>query len=125
MSHDIVSDTLNKMMNAKKAGKHSVTTAHHSKLLLSILAIGKLKGYIRDYRMNGAQLEIEFTERLNACKAIKPRYLVRANDIMKYVRRYLPARNMGVVILSTSDGLVTHQTAIETSKGGSIIAYFY
>ena len=125
MSQDIVADALNQIMNAKKASKSSVTLERHSKLLLSVLAIGKLKGYIKDYRVNGRMLEVEIEERLNACKAIKPRYLVRANEIMKYVRRYLPSRNMGVVIVSTSSGLMTHQTAIEKNIGGSVIAYLY
>jgi ribosomal protein S8 len=125
MSQDIVSDALNQIMNAKRAGKRAVSLNHHSKLLLSVLAIGKLRGYIRDYRITGTKLEIEFDDSLNDCRAIKPRYLVRAKNLMKYVRRYLPARNMGFVIISTGEGLITHHTAVEKNLGGSIIAYFY
>lgn len=125
MSHDVVSDTLNQIMNAKKAGKHTISMKAHSKFLLSVLAIGKLRGYIRDYRVNGNVLEVESTDMLNMCKAIKPRYLVKAGEVMKYVRRYLPARNMGIVIISTSEGIMTHHTAVEKNLGGSIIAYFY
>ena len=125
MSHDVVADALNKMMNAHKAGKESVVVRVHSKLLLSILALGKLRGYVSDYKVDGREMKIEIGSKFNACKSVKPRYLVKSKDIMKYVRRYLPARDMGVLIISTSQGLMTHHSAIEKNIGGSIVAYFY
>lgn len=125
MSQDIVADTLNQVMNAKKAGKSEVTVKRHSKFLISILAIGKLKGYIKEYSVDGRNLKIHLGHKLNKCLAVKPRYLVRVDEIMKYARRYLPSRDMGVVIVSTDKGLMTHHTAIENNIGGSIIAYFY
>lgn len=125
MSHDIVADVLNEIMNAKRAGIRQIKVKHHSKFLLSILSIGTLRNYIKSFHVNGKELEIELGDKLNACLAIKPRYMVTADEIMKYVRRYLPSRNMGIVIVSTSQGLMTHHTAIEKNVGGSIIAYFY
>lgn len=125
MSQDIVSDGLNQIMNAKKAGKEKVTLSIHSKVLLSVLAIGKLRSYIKNYEIVGKELSVEIGEKFNACKAIKPRYLVKSKELAKYVKRYLPARDMGILIISTNKGLVTHQTAIEQGIGGSIIAYFY
>lgn len=125
MSQDIVADTLNQIMNAKRAGHTSVSVKKHSKFLTSVLSIGKLKGYIKDFRVNGRNLDIELGATLNSCLAVKPRHLVRADEIMKYVRRYLPSRHMGFVVISTSEGLMTHHTAIEKGIGGSIIAYFY
>jgi ribosomal protein S8 len=124
MSQDTVADALNQIMNAKKASKNSVVVKKYSKVLVGILAIGKLKNYIKDYKIDGNNLEIEFGK-LNACKAVKPRYLVKAKDIDKYVRRYLPARDMGIVVVSTSQGLMTHQTALGKNLGGSVVAYFY
>ncbi|MBS3081472.1 30S ribosomal protein S8 [Candidatus Pacearchaeota archaeon] len=124
MSQDIVSDGLNRIMNAKNAGHSSVTLKHHSKFLQNILAIGKLKEYISEYSLTPKGLVIKFGK-LNKCVAVKPRYIVKVNDIDKYVRRYLPARGIGIIIVSTSKGLVTHQTALDKNLGGSIIAYFY
>ena len=59
------------------------------------------------------------------CKAIKPRYMVSVSEIEKYEKRYLPAKNFGIIIISTSQGLMTHQTAIDKNIGGSLIAYIY
>ena len=124
MSQDIVSDALNKMLNARKAGKTSLTVRRHSKFLLSILAIAKLKGYVKSYKVTDSILTIEFGN-INGCQAIKPRFIVKVADIDKYVTRYLPAKNLGIIIISTSQGLMTHQTAQDKNIGGGLIAYIY
>lgn len=124
MSQDIVADTLNQMMNAMRAGKEELVVKHHSRFLLSVLAIAKLKGYVKDYRTNGTKLKIKLAV-LNGCKAIKPRFMVPVDQIEKYVKRYLPAKNIGVIIITTSQGLMTHQTALDKNIGGSLIAYLY
>ena len=124
MSQDIISDGLNQIMNAKVAGQINVTLRNHSKFLQNILAIGKLKGYISEYSVTPKGLFVEF-KTLHKCKAVNPRYVVKVKDIDKYMRRYLPARGMGILVISTSNGLITHQTAIDKKIGGSIIAYFY
>ena len=124
MSHDTVSDALNQIMNAKKSGKSEVILKNHSKFLLNVLAIGKLKKYIAEYNVADGGVRVVFGS-LHFCKAIKPRYLVKSITIDKYIRRYLPARGMGILIISTSHGLMTHQTALDKKLGGSLIAYFY
>ncbi len=124
MSQDILADTLNQIMNALRAGKKELEVKRQSKFLLSVLAIAKLKGYIKNYSVKEKSLKIELGS-LNGCNAIKPRFIVKSNMIERYVKRYLPSRNIGVIIVSTSKGLMTHQTALEKKLGGSLIAYFY
>jgi ribosomal protein S8 len=124
MSQDLVADALNQMTNALKARKSEVVLKRHSKLMLSILALAKLKGYIKNYSVNGTQLNVEF-DKLNNCGAIKPRLHVKVKDINKYISRYLPAKGIGIIIVSTSKGLMAHQTAEELNLGGSLMAYFY
>ena len=124
MSQDVIADALNKILNAAKAGKTVVSINRHSKLLLSVLAIAKLKDYLKNYRVENNVLNVEISK-LNFCKAIKPRFVVQVDEIEKYVKRYLPAREMGAIIISTSQGLMTHTTAQEKNIGGSLIAYFY
>jgi len=124
MSQDIIADALNNMINAKKAGKTSVSVTHHSKMLLSILAIAKLKGYVKAYKLDSNVLTIEFGK-LNNCNAIKPRLVVQSSDIERYVKRYLPAKEIGVIVISTNQGIMTHQTAQDKNLGGNLIAFFY
>jgi len=123
MSQDTLSDILNQIMNARRAKKTSIVTTRNSKLLIEVLNIMKQYGYI-DYELNERKLTITIKE-ISKCNAIKPRYTVGKKDIEKYIRRFLPARNFGYVLLSTSKGLMTHQEAQEKNIGGSLIAYFY
>lgn len=124
MSQDVVSDALNKILNAKRAGITNIVITRYSKLLLSVLAIAKLKGYVKSYKTEDNTLNVELGN-ITGCRAIKPRFLVKVGDIDKYVTRYLPAKNLGIIIISTSQGLMTHQTAQDKNVGGSLVAYIY
>jgi len=126
MSHDIVADALNMIRNAKRARKEIIKINRISNLLIEILKIMKQKGVIKKYKIDSKSNEIEVTiGTLLDCKAIKPRFSVDVSQIEKYRRRYLPARNIGTVIISTNKGLMTHEEAQEEGKGGCLIAYFY
>lgn len=126
MSQDVVSDGLNMIRNAKKAGKEVVKIKRISNLLIEILKIMKQKGAVKRYKINSKEKALEVTiGDLFECKAIKPRFSVNKNQIEKYKRRYLPARDIGTVIVSTNKGLMTHDEAQEEQTGGCLVAYFY
>ena len=126
MAQDIVSDALNMIRNAKKAGKDTVKINRISNLLIEVLKIMKQKGAIKKYKIESKEKSLEVSiGNLYECKAIKPRFTVRKDQIERYRRRYLPARNMGTVIISTNKGLITHEEAQEENVGGCLIAYFY
>lgn len=126
MSHDVVADALNMIKNAKKSGKESVKINRISNLFIEILKIMKQKGAIKKYKIDGKEKSVEVTiGDLEECRAIKPRFTVDKTQIEKYRRRYLPSRNIGIVILSTNKGLITHEEAQEEKIGGCLIAYFY
>ena len=120
---EIVTNALNCIMNAVKARK-TICKVASSKLLVAILSIMKKEGYIKDYAAEGHKVAIELSE-VNECRAIKPRFNVAVEDYDKYIRRFLPARDFGVLIVSTSKGLMTHKEAIEKNIGGSLIAYCF
>lgn len=127
MSQDIVSDALNRIMNAKRVGKTEVSIKRISKLLLNLLEIMKKKGHITFELIEDDKkpsVNVKFVK-LNLCKSIKPRYNVEVADIDKYLRRFLPSRNFGTIIISTNQGLLTQEEAYEKKIGGSLIAYFY
>ena len=126
MSQDIVADALNMIRNAKKAGKENVKIMRISNLLIEILKIMKQKGAITRYKIDGKKKAIELViGDLFECRAIKPRFSVDKTQIEKYRRRYLPARNIGTIIVSTNQGLMTHEEAQEEQTGGCLVAYFY
>jgi len=126
MSQDVVADALNQIMNSKRAGKKEVEVKRYSNLLLRVLDIAKKQNYIGGYIVNEKEkkLKIKIGE-LNKCGAIKPRFNVSVEEIERYMRRFLPARDFGIIIISSSKGLVTQKEAYEKNVGGALIAYFY
>ena|SRR3989338_255901 len=126
MSQDTVADALNMIRNSQKAGKKTVKVKIISTLLIRILKIMREKDAIKSYKLSGKDKSIEINlGELIDCKAIKPRYTVDVNQIEKYMRRYLPARGVGTLIISTDKGIITHEEALEKNIGGCLIAYFY
>lgn len=126
MSQDLVSDTLNNIMNAKGARKKDVAVKRYSKLLLNLLGIMKERGYIEGYKINETEKSVEIKlGKMNRCNSVKPRFYVSVKTMEKYIRRYLPAKDFGILVISTDKGLITHDEAIEKNIGGSLIAYIF
>ncbi len=123
MSQDITADCLNMIMNAKKANKSELEVSSISGFLVSVLELAKKHKYI-DFKKDKNKIKI-IIKNLNSCQAIKPRFNVSVKDIDKYSRRYLPARNLGMLLISTSQGLMTQEDALKNNIGGSLVAYFY
>jgi len=125
MSQDIVSDGLNQIMNAKRVEKRELTIRKYSKVLLGLFEMMKEKGHI-DYEVDEEAKTVSVKIiKLNECKAIKPRYYVGVGGIDKYLRRFLPSRNFGSLVISTNKGLLDHKESVKNNLGGSVVAYFY
>ena len=126
MSHDVVADGLNMIRNAKQAKKENVKIMRISNALVEVLKIMKQEGAIKKYKIDAKEKSLSVTiGDLNECKAIKPRFSCNKNQIEKYRRRYLPARNLGIMVISTNKGMITHKEAQEEQIGGCLVAYFY
>ncbi len=119
-----MADALNQIMNALRARKKSVVLHRYTNLLLSVLALAKLYRYISSYSLEEKKLTITFGK-LHGCNAIKPRFIVKRDDYDKYVKRYLPAKDIGILVVSSSSGIMTHHTAEENGKGGCLLAFFF
>ena len=128
MSQDIIADALTQLMNAKRIGKKNVILSRPSKLLVKLLEMMKESGHVEfEAKEDDEGKKSIFVQilKLNKCQAVKPRYYVSVSDIEKYLRRFLPSRNFGTLVVSTSKGLMTHQEADKNKLGGALIAYFY
>ncbi len=126
MSQDIVSDALNMIRNTVKARKETLEINRISGLLIEVFKIMKQKGAIKRYKIDSKKKTAEVDiGKIFECRAIKPRFTVKKDQIEKYRRRFLPARDIGTIIISTNKGLITHEEAMEQGVGGSLIAYFY
>lgn len=127
--HDTLSLALSNVMNAEKIGRGFCTAKPFSKLLKDALTIMQDKGYLGAFEIiedgKGKIVKINLIGKINKCGAIKPRFSVRKDEFEKFEKRYLPAKDFGLLIVSTSKGLMTHIDAKEKKMGGKLIAYVY
>ena len=121
MSQDIVADGLNEIMNAKRIEKRELVIKRYSKVLLNLFEMMKAKGHI-DFEVDvEAKTVTVKIVKLNECKAVKPRYYVSASGVDRYLRRFLPSRNFGSLIISTNQGLLNHKDMLCKKSKASIL----
>lgn len=128
-NNDSLASCLSKVNNAEKVSKNEVVIYGASKIINKVLEILQKNNYLgkikNEQNTKGGKIIIELIHHINVCGAIKPRFKVKAGEIEKFEQRFLPARNFGVLIMSTSRGLVTNYEAKEKKTGGRLIAYCY
>jgi len=126
---DPIADALIAIKNSDNAAKRECMYRPASKLLGKILKVMQEKGYISSFEFvedgRDGIYKVGLLGKINECKAIKPRYAVKKNKFEKFEKRYLPARDVGIIIVSTPGGVFTHKEAREKGLGGRLIAYVY
>ena len=126
--NDPLSNILSHLLNCEKIGKKECIVNISSRLIKKVLQIMKDNKYIGDFEETGIikkSLKINLIGNLNKCGVIKPRYSVKKDDIEKYEKRFLPAKDFGIIIISTNKGLMTHYELKEKDIGGVLISYVY
>ena len=128
MLHDPLADMMSTIKNAERVGKNSCVT-RASNVVKSILQIMQEQGYVGAFEFiddgRGGKFKIELRGKIIDCNVIKPRYSVKVDEFEKWEKRYLPAREFGLLILSTSKGIIGHKKAKQTKTGGKLLAYVY
>ncbi len=128
MKHDPLSDMFNIIKNAEKAGK-SGCTVPFSNLAKSILKLMQEHKYIGSFEFiddgKGGNFRVELLGRINLCNSVKPRFSVQVKEFIKWEKRYLPAENVGMLILTTSKGVVDQKKAKEIKEGGKLLGFVY
>src|SRR3989344_115216 len=127
MLNDPLAAALTKILNAERVGKKEIELTKVSKIIKKVLDIMKDHRYIGMYEETneGRSLKVNLLGNLNKCGVIKPRFSTKYHSIEKWEKRYLPAKDFGIILVSTSNGLVTHHRAKELKSGGKLVAYCY
>ncbi|MDF2957829.1 MAG: Ribosomal protein S8 [Candidatus Alkanophagales archaeon MCA70_species_1] len=127
--NDPLADALSAIKNAERVGKKECIVKPASKLIGNVLKIMKEEGYIEEFEFiddgKAGIFKVKLKGRINNCNAIKPRFPVKKDEFEKWERRFLPARDFGILIVTTSKGVMTHREAKEVGVGGSLLAFVY
>lgn len=129
MMNDILAATLSNILNQEKIGKKECLVHPSSKVITKVLTLLNKYRYIGKYEeetsAKGGVLKVHLIGKINKVGAIKPRYSVSVATIEKFEKRYLPAKGMGILLISTAKGIITHEEAKKEHIGGKLIAYCY
>lgn len=129
MNNDPLASALSAILNYEKVGKKEIVLTPVSNILLGVLKILNANQYVGVHESitdaRGGFIKLNLLGNINKCGVIKPRFSVGWKDFAKFEKRYLPAKGMGIIIISTPRGLMTLEEAKENKIGGKLIAYCY
>ena len=129
MLNDPIANVMSSVMTYEGSGKRELLIHPISKLMRKVLSILQEHKYVGDLedlsegRCGFAKLHL--LGNINKCGVIKPRYSVKNNEFEKFERRYLPAKDFGILLVSTPKGIMTHYDAKSKKTGGKLLAYCY
>jgi len=128
MKHDPLADVFSALKNIEAIGRKECQVSN-SKIIRSVLKVIKDNKYIGDTEViedgSGGKIKVKLVGRINNCNVIKPSYSVKKTEFIKFEKRYLPAQNVGILILTTSKGIMDQKEAARTGTGGRLLGYVY
>lgn len=126
---DTLANGLTTIMNNEMRRKRECVINTASKLLGRVLRVMQLNSYIGEFEFvddgRSGKFRVQLLGRINKCGAIKPRIPVSFREIENWEKRFLPSRDIGVIVVSTSQGVLSHREVKERKIGGRILAFVY
>jgi len=126
---DPLVNALNTILAHEERHRKECIICPSSNLVGRVLRLIQSKGYIGEieYIDDGRQgkFRVQLFGRINDCKAVRPRFSVKVKGLEKYEKRFLPSRDMGTLIVSTPQGIMSHEDAKDKNMGGRVLAYVY
>jgi small subunit ribosomal protein S8 len=126
---DTLTNGLITIINNEMRNKRECIISPASKLLGRVLRIMQLNGYIGEFEFidDGrlGKFKVQLLGRINKCGAIKPRFPVKVDGFEAWEKTYLPSRDVGLMVVSTSKGVIAHKDAEQKNVGGRLLAFVY
>lgn len=123
-----IADACCALKNAEKARKKEVIISPASKVLQQILRIFQRHAYIGEFERydDGRQgkFKIALLGKINECSGLmRLNYKISQFELLE--RKLLPAPGLGLIILTTNQGIMTMREAEENNIGGHTLCYIY
>ncbi|KJE49459.1 MULTISPECIES: 30S ribosomal protein S8 [Acidiplasma] len=129
MKSDPLNDVINSIKMASRIGKNEIYLSPASVVIGRVLKVMQDYNYIKSFEVvdeeRGGKFKVVLSDTINNCGVIKPRLSVKKSNIEKYEARYLPAQDFGIIILTTTKGIMSHLEARKYGIGGKLMAYVY
>jgi small subunit ribosomal protein S8 len=126
---DTLANGLTAVINSEMRNKHECIISPASRLLGRVLRIMQLNGYIGEFEFiddgRSGKFKVQLLGRINKCGAIRPRFSVKMDRFEEWEKTYLPSREVGLLVISTPNGVLSHREARERRIGGRLLAFIY
>jgi len=126
---DPLANALSTLSNNERRHKRECIVWPASKLMGQVLRVMQKNGYIGEFEYiddgRSGKFRVQLLGRINSCAVIKPRYSVKVDRIEEWEERYLPSREVGLLIMSSPGEVLSQREAKEHKVGGRLLAYVY
>jgi small subunit ribosomal protein S8 len=126
---DTLANGLTTVVNTEMRNKRECVISPASKLLGKVLRIMQLNGYIGEFEFiddgRTGKFKVQLLGRINKCGAIRPRFSVKTAEFEEWEKKFLPSREVGLLVVSTPNGVLSHKDAREKHVGGKLLAFIY
>jgi small subunit ribosomal protein S8 len=89
----------------------------------------QLNGYVGEFEFiddgRSGKFKVQLLGRINKCGAVRPRFSIKTDQFEEWERKFLPSREVGLLVVSTAQGVVSHRDAREKHVGGKLLAFIY
>jgi small subunit ribosomal protein S8 len=127
--NDPLANALSSILIDEKAGRTESRIRPSSKIIKKVLEVMKNNKYVGEFEeikdRGGSIIKLNLLGKINKCGVIRPRYSIKKDQFEKFEERYLLARGMGILIITSPIGIVTHNEAKKKNIGGKLLAYCY
>ena len=127
-----LANALTTLYNNEVRRKKQAIIMPASKLIINVLRVLQKEGYIGEFEYiddgRVGKITVQLLGRINKCGPITPRYPLTYKDLLTlpdYVRKYLPSKEIGILIISTPKGVMAHKEALKERIGGVALGYVY
>ncbi|MGI0078781.1 MAG: 30S ribosomal protein S8 [Nitrososphaerales archaeon] len=128
-SNNVLGNLFATVYNNEIRNKKECIALPASKLASAVLRSMQKNKYIGEFEFIddgiAGKFKIQLLGRINRCGVISPRYSVGKTGYIRWERQFLPAVGVGILIVSTSRGVMSHIEAQENGLGGRLVGYVY
>lgn len=126
---DPLANALSTISNNERRHKRECVVWPASKLMGQVLRVMQKSGYIGEFEYiddgRSGKFRVQLLGRINSCAVVKPRYSVKSGRIEDWEKRFLPSREVGLLIMSSPGAVLSQRDAKERKIGGRLLAYVY
>jgi small subunit ribosomal protein S8 len=126
---NVLSNLFTTLYNNESRRKKECIVSPASRFASEILRIMQKHRYIGEFEQiddgRSGKFRIQLLAKINKCGIVTPRFSARTNEYLNWERQFLPAYTMGILLVSTSQGVMSHHEAQDKGLGGVLVGYVY